>query len=755
MGAEVADSATRAATALRGFEDMLDSIAATEETVTAASAIMGDGLIDVIVRGAEPLGEALDAAGAQGVVMGNEIAEGAARATTALDGLMARVREAREQMTGMVADVRDGPIGTATGGVRDAAHGFSESLQHAMHNGMTAAMATVGMLEPIHAAAEYDNTLVHIGIGDELHGGANRAFVADYGRHLDALARATGQRGNDLAEAAGFYNREGYSADRVNAVMPTTAHIATAYNAAPDAVARSAFALQESLGITDQQLGGALASVALAGKSADLPFEKLAPLLPQAAATAGVFGMHGRGGVDDLASALAVVRKSTGYDSEAVTDVKQLLVDLNQGHTAQRFRHYGVDMFGEEERARHNGTDPLLAMMNVIRRVTNNGTDARAMGDLFRNHDSFVAAAALMRHWDQYDQIHQRTSGADQSVINEDFTTGIGSTQIRLQAFEEALSQINRRIGEGFVPTLNMMTAALNHGVEAWDWLDRHVPGATSVLTGTIGAVLGLTAAFSALKVVGGPARAAISLLLSPLRSVIGLSRTMATVMGLGRVATIGLGGGFLAVAGIIVAAIGDIALHWDRFSGMFHAIGHGAMEELRGLGNFVAGVFTGDWERAMRGIGQAMRGLGGGFAGEFGIVRQLFLDFVHWLDGWTGGLPSRMLASLSAEWHVLTDGIGAQLGRLEQTFDNSWVGRHLGFNVQAAAPHPVVGAPALVPAPAVSVPVPAAAVSGAGGAALGLHVSADRGLQIHQTAGPAGIMTIAQPNRGRMVDRP
>ncbi|WP_034958550.1 hypothetical protein, partial [Komagataeibacter kakiaceti] len=62
---------------------------------------------------------------------------------------------------------------------------------------------------------------------------------------------------------------------------------------------------------------------------------------------------------------------------------------------------------------------------------------------------------------------------------------------------------------------------------------------------------------------------------------------------------------------------------------------------------------------------------------------------------------------------------------------------------------------PALVPAPAVSVPVPAAAVSGAGGAALGLHVSADRGLQIHQTAGPAGIMTIAQPNRGRMVDRP
>ncbi|GAN96898.1 hypothetical protein Geu3261_0126_001 [Komagataeibacter europaeus NBRC 3261] len=478
-------------------------------------------------------------------------------------------------------------------------------------------------------------------------------------------------------------------------------------------------------------------------------------MLPQAAATAGVFGIHGRSGVDDLASALAVVRKSTGYDSEAVTDVKQLLVDLNQEHTGRRFRHYGVDMFGEEEKARRAGTDPLLAMLAVIRRVTNNGTNAKAMGDLFRNHDSFVAAAALMQHWDQYSQIHERTSGANQSVIDEDFSTGIGSTQIRLQAFEETLSQLNRRIGEGFVPTLDLMTEALKGVIAGWDWLDQHVPGATSALTGTIGAVLGLTAAFSALRVVGGPARAAISLLLSPLRSVIGLSRTMATVMGLGRVATIGLGGVFLAVAAVIVAAVADIAMHWDRFSGLFHAVGHGMMEELRGLGNFVAGVFTGDWSRAMRGIGQAMRGFGSGFSGEFGIVRQLFMDFVHWLDGWTGGLPSRMLASLSAEWHVLTDGISAQLGKLEQTFDNSWVGQHLGFGPQAAAPHPVAGAPALVPAPAAPVPVPHAGASVAGGAALGLHVTADRGLQVHQTAGPANAMTIAQPNRGRMVARP
>jgi TP901 family phage tail tape measure protein len=689
------------------------------------------------------VGAAAVSAGTEGETMGEEIAAGARTATSTLDALLARMRAIRDAGVGAAGAMRDGPVGTYFGGIRDAGRGFSDSLQHSMHHGMTSAMATMALLEPIHAAAEYDNLATHIGITLGKNGDANTAFANNFKRQIDALARQTGQRGIDLMESASFLSMEGYSLGRILNFTPTVARIATAYNAAPDSVAKTAFTLQESLGIDEKSLPQGLAILARAGKEASLPLEELAPLFPSLGARAGQLGIKGVQGVADIGAILDVIRKNSGSSGQATAYFEEFMQTLTTKHGQQRFsKILGTDVIHLIATDSAAGRDPLLDIIGKISAVTDPEKRLRVVSGLFGNMQDQSAANAMLKDMGKFQDIRSRLGATTTGMTDNDYDTGLTSTKIRLQAFEEAIAQLNRRIGDGFVPTLNVLTHALNGVNAGWEWLDTHMPGVTSAMTGAMGATLGLTAAFTAMRAVGGPFVAAVRLLASPLRGLISLSRGLSVAMGLGRVATLAMGGVFVVAGAVAVAAIADIALHWDRFASLFAATGHGLMEELRGIGNFLAGVVTGDWDRALHGIGQALRGFGGAFSGEFGIVRQVFLDFAHWVDGWTAGLPSRILGGISAEWHVLTDGMTAHVHEMEGVVDNSWLGRHMGF----AAP---------VPAPPAPVPMAVHAGAAAAGAQFGLHVTTERGVQVRQTSGPSQGLTIAQPNLGRMVGRP
>jgi len=519
------------------------------------------------------MGEAAVEAGAEVETIGERAERGATRAISAM-----------ERLRGIVSSV-----GASTGGffggegrggrVMGAGRRFGDAVQTGVGHAFAAAMEGFGIIAPIHAAAEYGNTLTHIGIGLGIDDpAANARFVNQQSMTIDALARRTGGRGSDLAEAMGFFSREGYSGARLAANMPVVAQISTAYNAAPDAVARTAFSLQESMGISDRQLGGALASIALAGKSADLPFETIAPLLPQLQAQAGVFGIHGRSGVDDLAAATAVVRKSTGTDAHAIDDMRFLISDLNQGHTANRFKRYGVNMWGIEQAARNRGDDPLMAMMKVVDRISNHGNNAAVLGDLFRNTQSFTAAAVLLRHFDQYLQIHSRTSGADQSVINRDYNAGRHSTLVELQSFEETLAQLERRVGQGFVPVLKVATAGLDRFLDAWDRFDQAFPKATPTILATIGGLVAFLAIITAIGAIAGPLVAGLGLIVAVFGAIV-------SPVGLAVVAVAALGAGIYELV-THVNEVGNAIVH------MIGAITHAIPSALRSTGNYIADVW-------------------------------------------------------------------------------------------------------------------------------------------------------------------
>ncbi|MXV35844.1 MULTISPECIES: phage tail tape measure protein [unclassified Saccharibacter] len=512
--------------------------------------------------------EAMDTAGQHGA----EAAEGMTPFVQEMD----QVEQSAERSLGVLRRLRSAMsgMGEVQGGFKGAMHGFHDKWGQAQMRGFGALMSGFELVEPVKQAAEYDNTIRHVGIGLEIHGGALDQYVADEKVKINQLARSTGQRSGDLAEALGFFSREGFRGQELENSLATTAKIATAYNAHPEAVAKSAFALKENLGIDDAHLQGALASVAIAGKQADLPFEKLAPLLPQVAASAGALGIHGRAGVNDLAAALAVVRKSTGTEGEAATDARAFLQTITSSHGAKKWREiFGEDLFKLEDTARKHGQDPMMVVMERIRSLVQHlhGDRNKAFSMIFHNLEDKGFANGVLDHWKQYQDIHQKVSGATQGVIDHDYADGRKSGLIAVQEFEDATTQLMRRIGDDFTPTLRLVTAGITEVNVGLEKMDAVMPGVSKYLIGGVGAFIGVITVMSAVGAVASAVSAGFGV-------VMAIGGAIAPVFGvLG--AAIGAVGwpviGVVALIAGLAVAIYEMWAHWGTVKAWLISAGH------------------------------------------------------------------------------------------------------------------------------------------------------------------------------------
>lgn len=650
--------------------------------------------LNVVLRG---LVQAETAAGSGMRAIGADAEAAAAQSVSAIERIRAAASFAG--MAGM-------GYGRNVGG---AVRGFGGAIEEGVGRAFGAAATGFGLVMPVKAAAEYDNDLTHIGIGLNLHGQANVDFASAEGRRLDMLARQTGQRSEELAAAEAFLGREGYTGARLRNVMPDIATIGTAYNARPDAVARTAFSMQQNIGIKDPDLRGALASASVAGKLADMPMEELAPLFPELAAAAGGMKVHGRQGLDDILAALAVSRKSAGSLGQAVSNERQFIEATTSNAGVKNFAKLGIDIRKYRAAAIHKGIDPFEATLQAVNVLTHGGQNEEAMATLFHNVMDKTFATAMMAHitgdpahgeWGYLD-IKKRLGEATPKDVTKDFDTGIKSTKIVLDAFEGSLSQLERRIGHGFVPILKVATAALHGLIGMFDWLDQHIPGATSAIVGTTGGMLALATAMGAIGAIAGPLKAGFALFRVALAPIAGL-----------------LGGVSLATAGVVIGVAALVA------------------------GVVAAALYV---SRNLTRIGQAFdaggKGITGALKGTWNVAKMVFNDFTHWLDGWGGGLGTKLHALVAGIGRILAAPLAGmfhwamdEFHALDNAFASSWIGRHMGMG----------GMP------------PAPAVAGGGSASsIHLHVSTDDGVKVRQKPGTRASNVTLHQNNGRMIAQP
>jgi len=544
------------------FDDLWKPI---ERTTTATSSLnesveRTQTVMNEAGRSTRGFGEALGSAATEAATATremNNVAESAERSAGRIQKALGRVSGGGGHEGG------SGPGGR----LWSAAGHFNESVHAGVGSAFGAAALGFGLIEPVHAAADYQNSLTHIGLTLGIHGDENASFSDAYGRQIDAWARQYGQRSSDLVEAATFLNQEGYSQDRMNSLVPVIAQISTAYNAHPDSVSRTAFALNQNLGVATGDTNLGLAMLARVGKMSAIPFEELAPLFPELASSAAGVGVHGLDQVADLGGMLALIRKNTGTSGEATTSLRAFMQTITSPHARHRFAKYGVDLSETILRAQHENRDPLMAVLDKVHAIKNPDARFRAIGDLFGNERDQLFVRSMDRDWSQYTSMRNTVRQTSPTMIREDYDTARRSSDLTaLTSFEDVLTQLERRVGHGFVPVLKIATVALSEFINVWDRFDKLFPKATPLILTTVGGILALVTAATALAAISGPVAAGVGLLAAGIGVVI-------SPIGLAAAGVAGLG-----------AAIYLLLTHLDQ-------VGNGIMRFIEGFGHLAAAI--------------------------------------------------------------------------------------------------------------------------------------------------------------------
>ena len=128
----------------------------------------------------------------------------------------------------------------------------------------------------------------------------------------------------------------------------------------------------------------------------------------------------------------------------------------------------------------------------------------------------------------------------------------------------------------------------------------------------------------------------------------------------------------FWAVAAIAGAAY-LIYRDWGDVAPWFERLWRNVEDIFGGFIDFVLGVFTLDFERALGGWTQLGEGLVGLFGTIWDGVRGVFLAFVGWVDDTFGTDLTAAVTEIEAAWAGLGDWFGGLWGDVEQAFHGAW----------------------------------------------------------------------------------
>ncbi len=392
-----------------------------------------------------------------------------------------------------------------------------------------AAVEGYSVIQPIRAYAEYQNSLKHSAITGGMYGAESDKEVARLNKMFTADALATGQNSAKISDAYYEILTGGVEKNRLDQAIGAHSRFATAYRLDVKDAGQLSIALMKNMGLTTPQYEAALGQTGQISKQGLFKPSAYSQFMPGITGQMKVMGMTGPDATLQALSALQIVRRTTGDDSTAATDLKVLLehiyapiqeramrlhgkqvpADLRQmvQENAGAWKStFGVDYAGYMRDQEKSGIKPLDSFINLMKRLSKapDFTDKmRIFGQLIHTQQAASAANALISNYDDWMKMRAdgRTKGAE--VFEKDFAEAMRGSTASLNHLTEGLTQLDRRVGEGFAPVLTPLNGGLDLLLAATNKLDQAFPGLGNAVLTVTGGMLTLGATLGALGVIG------------------------------------------------------------------------------------------------------------------------------------------------------------------------------------------------------------------------------------------------------------
>ncbi|NIX75384.1 phage tail tape measure protein [Microvirga terricola] len=507
------------------------------------------------------------------------------------------------------------------------------------------AVAALSFAAPLQSAAAFDGQLRDIAITAGKTGTAVEQSIAEQQKLYHKLALEVGQRSRDLAAGGQLLVAAGMEQGLIDQLMPTIGRVATAANAAVDDVAKTAFALNDTLKINPDQMELALAKLVTAGKLGRFEFKNMASEFPELTQQMAKWGVTGLEAVETLGASLQIAMKGASDPKVAANNLKNFLTKMASPEARKNFEEMGVDIVKVMQDATAKGINPMEAVIQKINKLTGTSkkevddiiknakaggasdkealdqvrqrieqlTRGTKVGDLFADMQVLDFLVPMLGNLEKYKELKDGIGKSDLKVIDDDFGSRMNGLEKQLERFAEVGDQALRRVGVAFAKNLSWVSDSIAKVLEGVAWLDKEFPGAVDGF---------LTVAGGAILLAGGLG------ILMPVFSTLG--------------AGLSLIGSLLAVLfspiGILVALLAGAAIiiirNWSTFAPFFSRLWDGIKQTFNGVVQFFSSLFSGDLAGMKAGFEQAMSGISSVASAQWDIVKNVFKIAIDGIDG-------------------------------------------------------------------------------------------------------------------------